>query len=238
MTRMSFARGCARGIAAGVGLGAGAYATCAAATWLRYGRVPEATREDADALLDEFMPTYEIVERHHVRVEAPAGVTLAAAREVDFSESPVIRAIFKGRELAMGSDSDEARRPRGLVPLTLSLGWRVLAEIPDREIVLGAVTRPWHANVVFRSIPPVEFAAFNEPDYVKIVWNLRADPIAEGASMFRSETRAVATDQTARRKFRRYWSLVSPGILLIRRFALRLTKADAERMAQSRKVPR
>ena len=26
-------------------------------------------------------------------------------------------------------------------------------EIPDREIVVGAVTQPWMANVVFRALP-------------------------------------------------------------------------------------
>jgi hypothetical protein len=65
--------------------------------------------EEADASLDQFMPMYEIVERHHVRVEAPAEVTFAAARDVDFRKSAVVRAIFKGREIAMGSDPDEAR---------------------------------------------------------------------------------------------------------------------------------
>lgn len=234
MTKTSLARSCARGIASGVGLSAGLYATYAASTWLRYGRVPGATREEADALLDQFMPVYDIVERHHVRVEAPADVTFTAARELDFSKSAVVRAIFKARELAMGTDPDEARRPRGLVPMTMSLGWSVLAEIPGREIVLGAVTRPWHANVVFRSIPTQEFTAFNEPDYVKIVWNLRAEPVGDGASICRTETRAIATDQSARRKFRRYWSLASPGIVLIRLFGLRLMKADAERLVHSR----
>ena len=233
----SSVRAGARGITYGLGLAAGLYAAYAGATWLRYGRVRSAAKvagDAADPLLDRFMPSYEIVERHHARVEAPAAVTLAAAREVDFGKSVVIRAIFKARELTMGSDPDAAARPRGLVALTQSLGWRVLAEVPDREILLGAVTRPWNANVVFRPIPAEEFAAFNEPDYVKIVWNLRADPVGDGASVFRSETRAVATDESARRKFRQYWSLVSPGIVLIRRVLLRLTKADAERAQEMR----
>jgi hypothetical protein len=40
------------------------------------------------------------------------------------------------------------------------------------------------------------------------------------ASIFRTETRAVATDAVARAKFRRYWSFLSPGISLIRRAVL------------------
>jgi hypothetical protein len=51
----------------------------------------------------------------------------------------------------------------------------VLAEVPGREVVVGAVTQPGYSNVVFRPLPPEEFIAFREPDYVKIVWTLRAD---------------------------------------------------------------
>src|SRR5262245_1704582 len=52
-----------------------------------------------------------------------------------------------------------------------------------------------------------------------------------GESLLRSETRVVATDSVARRRFRRYWSVYSPGILVIRYLALRLAKASAERLA-------
>ena len=40
----------------------------------------------------------------------------------------------------------------------------MLAEIADCEVVVGAVTKPWEANVTFRSIAAADFAAFNEPD--------------------------------------------------------------------------
>ena len=49
--------------------------------------------------------------------------------------------------------------------------------------------------------------------------------------MFRTETRAVATDAAARAKFRRYWSFLSPGIVLIRWLMLGPVKAEAERRA-------
>ena len=102
---------------------------------------------------------------------------------------------------------------------------------------MGAVTQPWEANVVFRPLPPNDFVAFNEPDYVKIVWTLRADAIDASASIFRTETRAVATDATARAKFRRYWSFLSPGIILIRWLTLKPLKADAERRAATTVEP-
>ena len=45
---------------------------------------------------------------------------------------------------------------------------------------MGAVTQPWLGDVKFHALPPEEFAAFNEPGYVKIVWMLRVNPL--GAS--------------------------------------------------------
>jgi hypothetical protein len=191
--------------------------------------------DDRDQLLDRFIPTYEIVERHHLRVDAPADVTVAAACEVDLQQSAIIRAVFKGRELMVGSDPDALDRPRGLVALTKTLGWGLLAETPGHEVVMGAVTQPWEANVVFRALPPDMFAAFTEPGYVKIAWTLRADPLSAGTSMARTETRAVATDPISRRKFRRYWSLCSPGIVVIRRLALGLVKTEAERRVRQKR---
>ena len=176
------------------------------------------------------MPVYEIVERHAIRVNAPASVTFAALCDVDFQQSAVIRAIFQTRELVLGSEPNASDRPRGLLAMTKSLGWGVVAENPGREIVMGAVTQPWEANVVFRAIPPGQFAGFDEPNFVKIVWTLRADPIDAERSIARTETRAMTTDAGARRRFRRYWSMVAPGIVIIRRAALMLVRSDAERL--------
>ncbi len=103
------------------------------------------------------MPAYDVAERHHIDVAAPADVTFAAACEQDLMALPLARAIFKAREVLLGSERDATVRPRGLVALTKSIGWGVLAEIPGREIVMGAVTQPWRADVVFRSLPPHEF---------------------------------------------------------------------------------
>ena len=108
----------------------------------------------------------------------------------------------------------------------------MLAETPGREVVVGAVTKPWEPNVTFRSLAPDEFAAFAEPDYVKIAWTLRADPISDRESIFRTETRVLATSPSARARFRRYWAFLSPGIILIRWMSLAPLKAEAERRAQ------
>lgn len=217
--------------AAAAGAALGVYAGYAAVTYARYGSASSAKPGARGALLDCFMPAYDVAERESIAVHAPAEVTLAAAVEMDLTDTAVSRAIFRARELLLGSVPDPSPHPKGLVAMTTSIGWRVLAEEPGREVVVGAVTQPWMANVVFRPLAPEAFITFDEPDYVKIAWTLRADPLGDGASRFSTETRAIATDAEARRKFRRYWSLLSPGIILIRKATLRPLKAEAERRA-------
>ena len=107
-------------------------------------------------------------------------------------------------------------------------------EQPGRELVMGAVTRPWEAEVRFWSVPPDEFAELDAPGYAKIVWTLAAEPLGSGESIAHTETRVLMADAAARARFRRYWALVSPGIVLIRRQSLRIVKADAERRFRAR----
>lgn len=217
--------------AGAVGFSVAAYATYVGVTWARYGNPERPDTDDADAFLERFMPAYEVAERRHIAVAAPADVTFGVACEADLMASPIIRAIFKGREVALGAQPDATERPGGVVAFTKSIGWGVLAEVPGREVVMGAVTQPWNANVVFRPLTPDEFVRFDEPGYVKIVWTLRADPVSEHESIFRHETRVSTTDSVARAKFRRYWAVFSPGIKLIRWLLLPEVRAEAERRA-------
>jgi hypothetical protein len=213
---------------------AAAYAAYVTRTWKSYGH-PLAPRPDEnDELLDRFIPEYDIVERHSISIAAPAETVLTAAKEQDLLRLPLVDAIFRARELVLGA-APGPQVPRGLLAATQSLGWGVLAERPDREIVVGAVTRPWQPNVTFRALPPEEFAAYRVPGDVKIAWTLRADPVGSNRSIFRTETRAVATDPIARDRFRKYWSFVSPGVAAIRWLSLQPLKREAERRAAARK---
>jgi hypothetical protein len=211
------------------GVGVASYGAYTGMAWVRYGKPKKASDNELDPVLDLFMPRYEVSDRHKIRIGAPPEVALSAACEINLKSSSVIRAIFKAREWILRSQPDERIRPRGFVEEMKALGWGVLAELPGREIVMGGVTQPWDSNPVFRALPPAEFAAFNDPGYVKIAWTLRADAAGAGKSIFRTETRAIATDPESRKKFRRYWSLLSAGIIAIRRAMLPAVKTEAER---------
>jgi hypothetical protein len=216
-----------RGLAVVAATAAASYAALAGITWYRFGHQSSPARDEIDPLLDRFMPSYDVVERHHTRVAAPADVALAAAAALDVQRPLIVRAIFQARALALGSDPDDVQRPRALLPWVQTLGWNVLAEESGREIVVGAVTKPWEANPEFRGLSPGEFLAFDEPGYVKIAWTLRADPISATESVLRHETRAKATDPGSRERFRRYWSFAWPGIFALRPIILRQATRDA-----------
>lgn len=205
-----------------------------ARTWYRYGKPPARPNR----LLDRFLPRPEIAERHRIRVGAPTELTWAAAREVDLGRSRLVRAIFRGRELMMRGTRAPEQAPQPFLQQVLDLGWVVLAEEPGHGMVLGAVTRPWESEVRFEGVSPERFLEFSEPRYVKIAWTLEVDPLGPEESEFLTETRAAATDAYARERFRRYWAVVSPGVLLIRRAMIRQVKAEAERRFARLRPPR
>lgn len=204
------------------------YVALTAFAWIRYGRAPSPRPAERDPLLDTFMPRYDIVDRMQVKVRAPAEVTLAAAEQQDLMEAPGVNAIFRLRQAVMGAGFEQKAVPRALLAQVKALGWVELARVPGREVVMGTVTQPWFGDVTFRSVPADEFAAFSEPGYVKIAWTLRADPVADNEALFRSETRALATDDVARQRFRTYWSFVAPGVWLIRRLSVTPMRRTAE----------
>jgi hypothetical protein len=184
-----------RWLAAGTILGIASWVGYAGIAWIRYGQARRRiTPDETDPLLDQFMPTYEVADRHSARVAAPAEITFAAATAIDLQQSTVIRAIFKSRELILRSEPEKPVLARTLLAWAKALGWGELAQVAGREVVVGAVTKPWEPNVVFRALRPDEFAAFHEPSYVKIAWTLRADPISASESVARTETRVTTTD--------------------------------------------
>jgi hypothetical protein len=217
-----------------VAAAAGIYGGYVATTYLRFGRV--SGKAQRNPLLDEFIPEHEICERHSVSVSSPAETTFAAARDISFHDSRIARTIFWLRalpgRLLSGPPTPTERRP--VLDEVTALGWRELARIPGRQVLMGAVTQPWRQQVQFRGLPPEEFVAFRDPGYAKIAWTIEVRPAGPLSTVFATETRVVTTDPVSRERFRRYWAFLSPGIRIIRFEILRLVKAEAERRSGSR----
>ena len=220
------------------GIGAASYGAYSVRAWAKYGHV-QLDRHPQDSLLDRFVPEPEVDEYHHFKVGAPAEITFEAAKKMDLQASPLVKTIFWLRGLPALLHGVELRPegPRGIIEETLANGWGVLAEVPGREIVIGAYTQPWHEKVTFNALPASEFASFAEPGYVKIAVTFAAEPISAAESMFVTRTRVVTTDPESRRKFRLYWAPMSAGIILIRYLSLPLIREAAERAYASTLQP-
>jgi hypothetical protein len=178
--------------------------------------------------LDRFIPRPDAGHRHEITVRAPADLVLHVARNFDMQSISTIRAIFWLRAKLLGSQARATPRT-GLVAEMLELGWGCLVDDPGRLFVAGAACQPWLADVVFSPIAPEQFVAYAEPDHVKIAWTLEAETLGPALSRFATDTRAVATDDQARIKFRRYWRIFGIGTVMIRRFLLPALRREAER---------
>ena len=178
--------------------------------------------------VSRFIPAPDVRERFEITVRAPAELVSEVARRLDLQSIPLVRFIFWARARLLGARA-EPRPRRGLVEDTLAMGWVVLADTPGRELVAGAATQPWVPDPVFTSIPPDRFLAYAEPDRVKIAWTLETEPVGASRTRLATETRVAATDEGARKKFRRYWRRFGAGIVLIRLLLLPAVRRQAER---------
>jgi hypothetical protein len=183
-------------------------------------------------LIDDFMPAFDVSERHHTLVLASAEQAYAAARKVDLSRSKVVRGLFRARGLT--AFLRRRRRP-GRKTMTMddlmASGFVFLGEDPGREFVLGLVGTFWKPNGGVSRVDPSEFAAFDEPGQAKAVWNFRVIADGEDRSFVTTETRVRVPDESSRRKFLLYWAAIGPFSGVVRRQALALIKTDAERSA-------
>lgn len=197
-------------------------------------------------LIDECLPTYDVGVVHaDVFRVAPTQCYLVAS-ELDLFQTPLIRTLIGIRALPQrvartlrgrGTvTTQRASRHTFRVKDMVDLGWISLGETPGVELVLGQVGRPWKGVAASTHVPttPEQFRSFDEPGFAKIATSLRVDPYGNDSSILTMETRVAITDDTSRRRFRRYWLVIGPFSSLIRRMALRQLATEFRRATPGR----
>ncbi|MFD0352027.1 hypothetical protein ACFQ0M_49490 [Kitasatospora aburaviensis] len=86
-----------------------------------------------------------------------------------------------------------------------------LGENPGRELVFGAVGRPWQPSIEWRRVESRDFTPFDEPDWAKMAAALVVHPYGTSRSLLTYEARTACTDPASDARFGRYWALVSPA---------------------------
>jgi hypothetical protein len=181
--------------------------------------------------VEGLLPDFDVEETHARRVGASPSAALAAARAATPGEMRLVPLLYALRSVpALLSRGRKLPRARA-APLweqMLESGFVSLVDEED-EIVLGYAGLPWKLSggVQAGVSSAEEWQRFSAPGYVKAVMGFRAEP-ADGGALLMTETRVLATDEPARRLFRRYWRVIRLGSAVIRRSWLRAAAHRAE----------
>jgi hypothetical protein len=194
-------------------------------------------------LLDDFLPQFDVRERHSTVIKAPSERVYAAVWATDFGRSRIVRLLFwlralpgallgtVRRDAGNGVSRPARERPDG-APLTLrwvaTHGFTLLGEDPPRELVLGVVGAFWRLRGDLRKVDPAAFRGPQPPGTARAAWNFYVAQRTDGSSFFSTETRVACSDAASRWRFRIYWLVVRPGSGLIRRAMLRAIRRAAE----------
>lgn len=181
-------------------------------------------------LIDTFLLTFDVTERHHLDIHAPIEKVYAAVRELDVSQSRLIRALFMLRGLpAFMFSRRRTQQPLGLnLSALLKSGFVLLAETPPREIVLGLIGKFWTASGCIQKLDAAGFQNFSTAGFAKAVWNFSLESRETEITRVHTETRVLCLDEVSRRRFRFYWLFIRPLSGLVRMEALRAIKRKAE----------
>jgi hypothetical protein len=175
-------------------------------------------------LIDDFLPDYDVRERHRAKVRAPIDKVYAEVRRLDISRAKLSMFLFRLR----GIPAPVSARSRFSLNDLLKMRFILLGERPNEELLLGLVGRFWTPSGGLLRLDAEGFRGFKEPGYAKAVWNFTLAKRPDGAVRLGTETRVYCLDETSRRRFRLYWLFVGAFSGLIRREVLLTVKRNAE----------
>lgn len=189
-----------------------------------FARIVRSSAYVRGVLLDHYMPTWDVEDCTEIFIDRDPVAVWADLRHRDMADDRLVRALFFLRQ-----------RPGPGTPARLRIddivgqgsGFRLLAEEPGTELVVGAIGKVWQPSIEFLDLSPSRFADFAEHDYGKVAWNVRVSPEARGTRVL-IDVRVKLPDERTARKFRRYWRFIGPFSGLIRRRTLGRARRELE----------
>ena len=170
-------------------------------------------------LIHKALPRYDEREYHQIEISGDRTEVYQTVRALDFSDSLLIRTLFRLRGLpATATNLD------GL----LQVGFLLVDEIPDEEFVLGRVGKFWTVRAHIRQLDAVQYGEFSQRGYAKLAWNFAIRESPPGLVRLSTETRIVCTDDHSKSRFKLYWFLIGRFSGLTRKEMLRVVKRKIE----------
>jgi hypothetical protein len=169
------------------------------------------------SLHDKYLRGFDFNEVHHIDIDAPPQIVYPLIKDLDFSESWIIRMLFFIRDLPV--------RKVTISDMTAHK-FLVLEALENEELIIGLIGQFWKPTGNLQPFEPEVFETFDGP-FAKATWNF-AIKVSAGKTQLSTETRIACPDLKTRKAFSRYWFFIRPFSGLIRREMLRAIRIKAE----------
>jgi hypothetical protein len=168
----------------------------------------------------KYLPEFHFNEKHKILIASTPEKLNKLLSDFDASDSWIIRILLMLR----GISSETSKGIEGWK----KMGFVILEHQANKEIILGLIGQFWNVKSNIQRVNAGDFVSFVDPNYAKATWNFEIIPQPENKVLLETETRIQCIDESARKKFGRYWFFIQPFSALIRIQMLKLIKRKAE----------
>jgi hypothetical protein len=184
----------------------------------------------APTKMDEWMPRWQVGERHTIAIAASPERVFAAIHDVRADEIVLFRTLTAIRRCGQDGPENILNAPdqKPLLDVATETTFVLLDNDVPREIVIGSVIAAPRAERTPGNPGPALFRKALPPGVILATMNFLVTPNQTGSTVT-TETRVYANTPAALRRFGVYWRLIHPGSDLIRRMWLRAIAQRAEK---------
>jgi len=193
-----------------------------------YGEHRPAT---AGTKLDEWMPRWQVGEKHAIEIAASPDKVFAAIHAVRADEIFLFRTLIAIRRCGTTGQESILNPPeeQPLLDVATRTSFILLTDDAPREIVVGTVIAAPREARATGKLEPDLFRKNLRPGVALAAMNFLVAPNDRAGSTVTTETRIYANTPAVLRRFGVYWRIIHPGSDLIRRMWLRAIAQRAER---------
>ena len=183
--------------------------------------------------LDEWMPRWQVDERHTIEIAAPPERVFASIHAVRADEILLFRTLVAIRRCGAPGPESILNPPEELPLLDVATrtSFILLTDDAPREIVVGTVIAAPREARATGKLEPDLFRKNLRPGVALATMNFLVAPNGSAGSIVTTETRIYANTPAVLRRFGVYWRIIHPGSDLIRRMWLRAIAQRAEAAA-------
>ena len=185
----------------------------------------------ATTKLDEWMPRWQVDERHTIEIAAPPEKVFKSIHAVRADEILFFRTLVAVRRCGATGRESILNPPeeQPLLDVATRTSFILLTDDAPREIVVGTVIAAPRGSRATGKLEPSLFLKTLRPGVALATMNFRVEPNNRAGSTVTTETRIYANTPAVLRRFGVYWRLIHPGSDIIRRMWLRAIAQRAER---------